>query len=210
MLSTVPAMSCRMGVGVVHGLEVLEHHLPLGVVVVHFDLLADDPLLFGHGLLCKVGRLYKVQQDLQRLVEMVGAGEEIAGGLEGGVGVGAGPGASVPGKGVPVLALEELVLQIVGDAFRHLLRRRLVAALEAVVHRAVPGAEYGVGGAAPLLGVEENLQPGGMTAVVVVIPHAAAGHAFQFHLSTPLPSGGRPPRAPACGRPPPRLPRCRT
>ena len=192
---------------VVHGLEVVEHHPPLGVVIVHFDFLADDALLLADSLLCKVGGLYKVQQNLQGLVHLVRGGEQVAGGLEGGEGVGAGPCFGEALEGVPLLAFKELVLQVVGNALGHGFGASLVAALEAVVDGAVPGAENGVGGAAMLLGVEQHRQARGVLHLVVAVPHLLAGdclsHAGRLLSRCTLPPGEAGPR------PPPPVPGCR-
>ena len=56
-----------------------EKHLPAGIVVIHGDFLADDALLLLHRLRCKVRGGDKVQQDVQRLVNIVAGGEQVAG-----------------------------------------------------------------------------------------------------------------------------------
>ena len=92
------------------------HDPPVRAVVVHLDLLADDPLLLLDGLLGEVGLVHHAQQDIQTLVHLLGGGEQIAGFVKAGVGVGRRTGPGKLGKGVAVLALKHFMLQEMGHA----------------------------------------------------------------------------------------------
>lgn len=92
--------------------EQVEVHLPVGVIVIHADLLSDDALFLGNRSLGEIGLGDKLQQDAQALLKMVGAGEEIGSLVKGGIGIGVGAGLGILGEGIAVLAVEHLVFQI--------------------------------------------------------------------------------------------------
>ena len=139
----------------VHILEHIEHHAPVGRIVVHLDFLTDNALLLCHGFRSEVRVLNKVEQNLKALLEPVGAGKEIAGLFKAGVGVCGSAGFCVTREGVALLALEELVLKVVGYAvgngdFFSAVNRK------AGVYTAVVRADNGVCRAVALLGVNVN------------------------------------------------------
>ena len=88
-------------------------------VLAHADFLADDALLFLHGLIGEEGRRDKMQQKPQILFKQVGAAEEITGHVRRGKGVRIGP---VPAEqaqcAVAVGQVEHLMLEKVRDAGR--------------------------------------------------------------------------------------------
>ena len=127
----------------------------------------------------------KIQQNFQRLIEPVCTGEHITGGVVPRVGISVGPHSRKPGKGVAIFTLEQLVFQVMGNAFRDLLGRRLVTALKTVVHGAIAGSENCLSGTAPLFGIQIDRQPGRMTVLVVAVSGAAAGNQLRFHPSPP-------------------------
>ena len=126
------------------------HHpgieLPVGVVLDHADLLADDALLLGHALLREIGDRDEGQQDLQILLKVLRGVEVVAGHGVGGEGIGLRAVFRQLLEGVTLLGVEHLVLQVVGDARRCV--QPLTVQTEAGVHPAVPGGKEGV-----LLGV---------------------------------------------------------
>ena len=133
------------GVLVEQTLQHIEQHAAVGLVLAHTDLLTDDALLLLHRLLGEVGVLHELQQNLQAGQDILGGVEHIGGAVKGGVGVGAGAGLRKLTEGVALLALEQLVLQVVGDALGHLLHAA-VGGGQHVVHRAVFGGEHRVDG----------------------------------------------------------------
>ena len=165
---------------VVKAVQQVKGHPPARVVLIHADLLPDDALLLLHRLLGEVGVGHAVQQNLQRLLEFARAGEQVAGLVEAGEGVGGGSGLGVPVKCVAVLALKHLVLQVVGDALRHPNLLSPLLRLEAGVDRAVLGREHGVGGGKSRHGVEQHgqsrrmLHPDILFAQVLVLNDLAA------------------------------------
>ena len=90
----------------IHGPQKIEHYAPLRVVIVHFNFFSNDSLLFLNSLLCKVRRLYKVQQNLQRFIQLIGAGEKVTSGFKRGERVGIGSCFGVSFEGVPFFALK--------------------------------------------------------------------------------------------------------
>ncbi len=155
----------------------VEQHAPLRVVVVHPDFLPDDALFLLHGLLRKIGGLDEIQQDFERLVDVGRAGKQKAGHVEGGIGVGGGPGLGKARERVALGALEQLVLQIMGDAVRDLLRLAAGGSPEAVVDGAVLRAEYRIGRAVLRLWINQDFQARGMTDLVIGV---ARPFAFDF------------------------------
>ena len=123
------------GVAVVQTLEQAGDEPPVRAVVVHFDFLSDDALLLGDGLLGKIGVPYHAQQHVQAFVQLLGGGEQVAGAVKAGKGVGVGTGLCVLGKGVAVLVLEHFVLQ----KMRHTRRQMHRLAVQAEIP--VDGAE---------------------------------------------------------------------
>ena len=154
---------------------------PARVVVVHPDLLADDPLLLLDRFRGEVGLGDKIQEDFHGLPEVVGAAEKIGGAVEGGVGVGRGAGFGVFGEGVPILALKHLVLQEVGDAGGHLHKVRLLLGLEGGVDGAHLGGEHGVGGGKALHGAHEDGQAGGVLHPQQPLPQDGGGKDGLIH-----------------------------
>ncbi len=84
---------------------------PVGAVIVHFDLLPDDALLLGDGLLSKVGTAHHAQQHIQAFVQLLGGGKQVAGAVKAGKGIGVGTGLGELCKGIAVLILKHLVFQ---------------------------------------------------------------------------------------------------
>ena len=89
---------------------------PVRAVIVHFDLLPDDALLLGDGLLGEVGASHHAQQHVEALVQLFCGRKEIAGAVEGGEGIGVGTGLGKLCKGVAVLILKHLMLEEMGHA----------------------------------------------------------------------------------------------
>ncbi len=154
---------------------------PAGHIIVHGDLLADDPLLFLHRLGGKVRVLHKVQQDLQRLVKAVAALEQIAGLVKGSISIGRRTGGCKALKGVQFLGLKQLVLQEVGNALRHFRIVGSVRALKAIVNGAVLSADHRISGAVMGLGHHKYLQP--RRVVDLIIALVQNGRNLFFHYA---------------------------
>ena len=126
------------------------HHagvdLPVGVILDHTDLLADDALLLGNTLIRKIGHRHEGEKDLQILLKMLRRVEIVAGHGVGGEGVGLGAVFRQFLQGVALLGVEHLMLEIVGNARRGI--QPLAVQPEPGVHAAVARGEKGV-----LLGV---------------------------------------------------------
>ena len=101
---------------VVQALEQAGDEPPVRAVIVHFDLLPDDALFLGDSLLGKIGVGHHAQQHIQTLVQLLGRGEQIAGAVKAGEGIGVRAGLCVLCKGISVLILEHLVLEEVCHA----------------------------------------------------------------------------------------------
>ena len=125
------------GVLVVETLEQAGDEPPVRAVVVHFDLLPDDALLFGNGLLRKIRMRHHAQQHIQTFVQLLGSGEQIAGAVKAGERIGVGTGLGVLCKGVTVLVLKHFVLK----EMRHTGRQVHLFAAQPEVP--VNGAEFG-------------------------------------------------------------------
>ena len=89
---------------------------PVGAVVVHLYLLPDDALLFGDGLLGKVGMPHHAQQHVKALIQLFRGRKEVAGAVEGRESIGIRAGLGELCKGVAVFILEHLVLEEMGHA----------------------------------------------------------------------------------------------
>ena len=87
---------------------------------------------------------HEIDEKPQVRLETVRRGEQVRRLPEGRVGVRRGPVAGEELQGVPLLALEELVLQEVGDPVGDPRRFPLPGGGEDVVHRSVSGGEAGV------------------------------------------------------------------
>ena len=96
------------------------HQAPIRAVIVHFDLLADDALLFGDGLCGKIRMGHHLQQHIQALLQLAGGGEQVAGAVKNRKGIGIGPCAGKLCKCVAILILEHLVLQKMSGARRQM------------------------------------------------------------------------------------------
>ena len=102
------------GMAVVQALTQAGDEPPVRAVIVHFDLLPDDALLLGDGLLGEVGASHHAQQHVEALVQLFCGRKEIAGAVEGGEGIGVGAGLGKLCKGVAILVLKHLVLEEMG------------------------------------------------------------------------------------------------
>ena len=102
------------GVAVIQALAQAGDEPPVGAVIVHLYLLPDDALLFGDGLLGKVGMSHHAQQHVKALVQLFRGRKEIAGAVEGRESVGIRAGLGELCKGIAVLILEHLVLEEMG------------------------------------------------------------------------------------------------
>ena len=87
---------------------------PVRAVVVHLYLLPDDALLFGDGLLCKVGVSHHAQQHVKALVQLFRGRKEVAGAVKGRESIGIRASLGELCKGIAVLILEHLVLEEMG------------------------------------------------------------------------------------------------
>ena len=127
-----------------------DEHLPAGRVLHHAYLLTDDAALFLHVFIRKIRREHEFEQNLQILLEPVGAGEVIRRHRVAGEGIRARARAGELLECVAVLVLEHFVLEEV----RHARRRVVSFALkgERGIHRAEIGREDGKRLAEALLG----------------------------------------------------------
>ena len=99
------------GVAVIQALAQAGDEPPVGAVIIHFDLLPDDALLLGDGLLSKVGTAHHAQQHIQAFVQLLGGGKQVTGAVKAGKGIGVGTGLGELCKGIAVLILKHLVFQ---------------------------------------------------------------------------------------------------
>ena len=129
------------GGDLVEGPEHPDVNLPVGVVLDHPDLLADDTLFLGHALLGEPGDGDEGQQNLQVLIEMVRGIKVVPGHGVGGKGVGLRAVFRQLLEGVALLGVEHLVLQVVGDTGG---AQPLAVQGEAGVHASVTGGEKGI------------------------------------------------------------------
>ena len=147
------------GVAVVQALTQAGDQPPVGAVVVHLDLLPDDALLLGDGLLGEVGVPHHPQQHIEAFVQLLRGGEEVTGAVKAGKGVGVGPRLRELCKGVAVLILEHLVFQ----KMRHTCGQMHLPPIEPEVP--VNGAEAGgiddMGAGIPRHGPHKDGQAGG-------------------------------------------------
>ena len=143
----------------VQALEQAGDEPPVRAVVVHFDLLPDDALLLGDGLLGKVGVSHHAQQHVKALVQLFRGRKEVAGAVKAGKCVGVGPGLCVLGKGIAVLVFEHFVLQ----KMRHTRRQmhRLPVQAEIPVDGAEAGGVNDMGAGVARHGADEDGQPRG-------------------------------------------------
>ena len=172
------------GAVVIQALHELLIALPLGVILDHADLLADDALLLLHRPVGEIGHRYEGQQDLQILIELLGGAEIVAGDGVGGEGVGLGTVFRQLLQGVALGGVEHLMLQIVGDAGGGI--QPLAVQLELHVHAAVAGGEQGVLPLEALLGhdahrqaVGQRLPAGGLADTGIVGQHALSSFPFR-------------------------------
>ena len=182
----------------IESFQKVEKHLPARVVEVHADLLPDDALLLLHGRFREVGVLDEVEEDLQVFLEMRGAGKEVTGPVEAGVGVGAGTGLREPLKGVEFFTFKEFMFEEMGRAPGQLF---LFSApdFEGVVDGPVIGPDDGIGSGIPGFRVDENGKAGVVENFVIGVPQEGV---FMWddlcHVSPPprhrsrSPSEGRP------------------
>ena len=61
----------------IHGLQESKQSAPFRIVVIHPDLLADNPLLFLHSLLGEIGGLDKIKKNFKGLLKMIRTGKKI-------------------------------------------------------------------------------------------------------------------------------------
>ena len=84
---------------------------PVGAVIVHLDLLPDDALLLGDGGLGKPRLADHAQQNVKVFIDPLRGGEEIAGAVIAGKGVGRGTGLGIKIERVALGRLAHLMLQ---------------------------------------------------------------------------------------------------
>ena len=190
---------------VVEGLEQVEEDLPARLVEVHADLLPDDALFLLHRCLREVGVLDEVEEDLEVLLEVGRAGEEVTGAVEGRVCVGAGTGLREPFEGIQFFAFKEFVLEEVGRAPGQDL---LFPAFD--LQRVVDGTEIGpddrIGGRITGFRVDEDSESGLMVDFIIGVAQKVVSVFDDVrHLSPPprrlpyrCPSGGTPCRVKCC------------
>ena len=88
------------------------------VILRHVDLLTDDALLFVNRFLRKIGGGNELQQKTQALFKILCAGEVIGSDIVAGKGIGDGAQHGEPLRHIVIRHIEELMLQIMGDARR--------------------------------------------------------------------------------------------
>ena len=154
---------------------------PAGYIIVHGDLLADNPLFFFHRLRRKVRVLHKVQQNLQRLVKVVAALEQIAGLVKGSIRIGRRTGGRKALKSVQLLGLKQLVLQKVCNSFRYLGVFGSVRALKAIVNGAILGTDHRISRAVMGLRHHKYFQP--RRVVNFIIAFVQNGRNLFFHCA---------------------------
>ena len=103
--------------------------------------------------------LHKVEQNVKRVKEFVGAGKKIAGSVIRGIGIGGSAGFGITGKGVTVLAFKKLVLKIMGYSLGNLGPALLSLKSEGIVNRAVFCAENGICALKVLFFAHINFKP---------------------------------------------------
>ena len=181
----------------------VDEHLPVGVVLDHADLLADDPPLLLHALLGEIGDGDEGEQGPKILLKMFCGLKIVAGDGVAGEGVGRGPVGRQLLKGVALLGVEHLVLQIVGHSGRGIVPGPVQ--LKAQVHSAIIGGKEGVLLLKLRLGKDEHIQPVVQDLVEHLLPdplksdllHGLSPPVHSENTRCPVPAfGPRPPHAP--------------
>ena len=117
-------------------------NLPVGIVLNHADFLADDPLLLGHALFCKIWHRNKREQNAQTLLKMFRSSKIIAGDRVAGKSVRLSPQLGQLLQRVAVFRVEHFMLKIMGHACRRFLPFPVQA--KAHIHTAVVCSEKSV------------------------------------------------------------------
>ena len=169
-------------VRVVHGTQQVEHHAPLRVIVIHFDLLADDAELFFNGLFCKIRGLHKVEQNLQRLLCVFRAGEQVARRLKGRIRVCGSADLGIAAECVAVFAFKKLVLQKMRDARGCRLCLILVAAFKDLIDGAVARAKHRIRTAHFRFRVYKHGQAACVFDAAIAVPKKFAFHKGILHF----------------------------
>ena len=141
----------------IQGAQQIDEHRPVGVVLDHADLLADDPPLLLHALPGEIGDGDEGEQGPQIFLEMLGGLKIVAGDGVAGEGVGRGSVGCQLLKGVALPGVEHLVLQIVGHSGRRVVPGPIQ--LEAQVHSAIIGGKEGVLLLKFRFGKDKHIQP---------------------------------------------------
>ena len=147
------------GMLVVQALEQAGDEPPVRAVIVHFDLLPDDALLLGDGLLGKVRMSHHAQQHIQAFVQLLGRSEQVAGAVKAGKCVGIGTGLGILCKGIAVLIFKHLVLEEVCHACRQM--HLFAVQPEIPVNGAKAGSKNDMGAGIARHGPHDNGQSGG-------------------------------------------------
>ncbi len=163
----------------------IEHSPPVGTVVIHPDLLTDDPLLLLHCLLGEIGMGHQFHQHLHGLTEVVGAAEQIGSPVEGGISVGAGACLGVFGESVSILGFEHLVFQKMGDSRRNGDKVILLLCFEGGVNGADFGGKQRVSGGKALHRAEKNGQPRRMLHLGILLAQRLGRNDFIIHGNPP-------------------------
>ena len=169
-------------VRVVHGAQQAEHHAPLRVIVIHFDFLADDAELFFNGLLCKIRGLHEVEQNLQRLLCVFRAGEQVARRLKRRIRVCGSTDLGIAAECVAVFAFKKLVLQKMRDARGCRLCLRFVAAFKDLIDGAVARSKHRIRTAHFRFRVYKHGQAACVFDATVAVPKKFAFHKGILHF----------------------------
>ena len=143
----------------IHRAQQQKQRFPARFVAAHLDFLPDDALLLLHGRLGKIRVRDEIQQDFQRIRQIVGTRKQIAGFVKRGVGVGVGTRFGVALERVQVLAFKQFVLQKVGNALGHACKCFFARQTEIRIHRAVLRAEHRIRRGVILFRIHQNFQP---------------------------------------------------
>ena len=181
----------------IQGAQQVDEHLPVGVVLDHADLLADDPTLLFHALPGEIGDGDEGEQGPKVLLKMLRGLKIVAGDGVAGEGVGGGPVGRQLLERVALSGVEHFVLQVVGHSGGGVVPGPVQP--EAQVHPAVIGGKEGVLLLKFRLGKDEHIQPVVQDLVEHRLPDPLKSDLLHG-LSPPVPSENTRCPAPAFGR----------
>ena len=169
----------------IHAFQKVKHDSPTRIVIVHSDFLGNNSLFLFHCLFGKVRIGHKVEQNFNRLSELVGTCKQITGLVKTCKCICRCTGFGIAVKRISILTFKHLMFQIVGNSRWYCYKILVLFCFEADIDGTILGRKHRIRSGEPFHWIQQHGESRWMFYPQIFLSNSFISHDFLFHPIPP-------------------------